>query len=155
MHTGTMTRDTVAKAAANLISGVCADTTIMTLDGEMRVEDLTQGTRVLTRDSGMAALRTITSQTVRVAPIRINAGSLDHTRPDRDMLVAPGTQIHIRNWRAEALFCSPAAMVDAQRLVDGECLAVQDMCEMTVFTLTFDRKHIMYADGIEMASASA
>jgi hypothetical protein len=29
------------------------------------------------------------------------------------------------------------------------------MCEMTVFTLTFDRKHIMYADGIEMASASA
>jgi len=26
---------------------------------------------------------------------------------------------------------------------------------MTVFTLTFDRKHIMYADGIEMASASA
>jgi hypothetical protein len=116
MHTGTMTRDTVAKAAANLISGVCADTTIMTLDGEMRVEDLTQGTRVITRDSSMAALRSITSQTVRVAPIRINAGSLEHTLPDRDMLVAPGTQIHIRNWRAEALFCRPAAMVERNGL---------------------------------------
>ncbi|SFL02149.1 Hint domain-containing protein [Loktanella salsilacus] len=154
MQTGTMTRDTVAKAAVTLTSGICAETTILTLNGEMCVEDLTSGTRIITRDSGMAVLRSITSETLRVAPIRIKAGSLGHTRPDRDMLVAPGTQIHIRDWRAEALFGSPAAMVEAQRLVDGEFLAVQDACEMTVYTLTFDRQHIVYADGIEMASAA-
>ena len=154
MHTGTKTRDTVATAATHLISGVCAGTTIMTLDGEMPVEHLTAGTRVITRDSGMAVLRDVTAQTLRVAPIRIKAGSLGHTRPDRDMMVAPGTQIHIRDWRAEALFGAPAAMVEASRLVDGEFLAVQDTREMTVYTLTFDRQHILYADGIEMASAA-
>ena len=154
MHTGTKTRDTVATAATHLISGVCAGTTIMTLDGEMPVEHLTAGTRVITRDSGMAVLRDVTARTLRVAPIRIKAGSLGHTRPDRDMMVAPGTQIHIRDWRAEALFGAPAAMVEASRLVDGEFLAVQDTREMTVYTLTFDRQHILYADGIEMASAA-
>ena len=154
MHTGTITRDTVATAATHLISGVCAGTTIMTLDGEMPVEHLTAGTRVITRDSGMAVLRDVTARTLRVAPIRIKAGSLGHTRPDRDMMVAPGTQIHIRDWRAEALFGAPAAMVEASRLVDGEFLAVQDTREMTVYTLTFDRQHILYADGIEMASAA-
>ncbi|MFZ3582357.1 Hint domain-containing protein [Loktanella sp. DJP18] len=154
MHTGTKTRDTVATAATQLVSGVCAGTTIMTLDGEIPVEHLTAGTRVITRDSGMAVLRGVTSRTLRIAPIRIKAGSLGHTRPDRDMMVAPGTQIHIRDWRAEALFGSPTAMVEAQRLVDGEFLAVQDEAEMTVYTLTFDRQHILYADGIEMASAA-
>ena len=154
MHTGTKTRDTVATADTHLISGVCAGTTIMTLDGEMPVEHLTAGTRVITRDSGMAVLRRVTAQTVRVAPIRIKAGSLGHTRPDRDMMVAPGTQIHIRDWRAEALFGTPAAMVEANRLVDGEFLAVQDEVEMRIYTLTFDRQHILYADGVELASAA-
>ena len=154
MHTGTITRDTVAAAEIKLISGVCAGTTIMTLDGEMPVEHLTPGMRIITRDSGMAVLRDVTARTLRVAPIRIKAGSLGHTRPDRDMMVAPGTQIHIRDWRAEALFGAPAAMVEASRLVDGEFLAVQDTREMTVYTLTFDRQHILYADGIEMASAA-
>lgn len=153
MHTGTKTRDTVAPADTQLISGVCAGTTIMTLDGEMPVEHLSAGDRVITRDSGMAILRGITAETVKVAPIRIKAGSLGHTRPDRDMIVAPGAKLHIRDWRAEALFGTPAAIVEAMRLVDGEFLAVQDLREMTVYTLTFDRQHILYADGIEMASA--
>ena len=154
MHTGTRTRGTAATADTHLIAGVCAGTTIMTLDGEMPVDHLTPGTRVITRDSGMAVLRHVVARKVRVAPIRIKAGSLGHTRPDRDMVVAPGTQIHIRDWRAEALFGTPAAMVEASRLVDGEFLAVQDEVEMTVYTLTFDRQHILYADGIEMASAA-
>ncbi len=152
MHTGTITRDTVATTNIDLTTGICAGTTIMTLDGEMPVEHLTAGARVITRDSGMAILRRIDVHTTRLAPIRIKAGSLGHTRPDRDMIVAPGAQIHIRDWRAEALFGSATAIVDASRLVDGEFLAIQDSCDMTVYTLTFDRQHILYADGIEIAS---
>ncbi len=154
MHTGTKTRDTAANSENPLISGVCAGTTIMTLQGEMPVELLTAGMRIITRDSGMAVLRSVKMQTARVAPIRIKAGSLGHTRPDRDMMVAPGTQIHIRDWRAEALFGAPTAMIAASRLVDGEFLAIQDSRNMTVYTLTFDRQQILYADGIEMASAA-
>lgn len=137
-------------SAQTLQTGICAGTTVMTLDGELPVEVLSEGDRVITRDSGTAVLRKVTSRTIRLHPIRIKAGSLGHTRPDRDMLVAPGARIHIRDWRAEALFGAPAADIAAARLVDGEFLAELPSRDMTVYTLHFDRDHIIYADGIEM-----
>lgn len=153
MQLGTKNRDTVQTGATQSLSGICAGTTIMTLDGEIPVEHLSVGDRVITRDSGMAILRDIKVASHKTQTIRIKAGSLGHTRPDRDMLVAPQAQIHIRDWRAEALFGASAAIVSADRLVDGEYLAMQDSRDMTFYTLTFDRQHILYADGIEMASA--
>ncbi len=131
-------------------SGICSGTTIMTLDGEIPVEHLNVGDRIITRDSGMSVLRNITTRTAKVAPIRIKAGSLGHTRPDRDMLVSPGARIHLRDWRAEALFGAKTASVTAKRLIDGEFLAQLDPREMKVYDLQFDNAHIIYADGIEM-----
>ncbi len=154
MQLGMKERSTAAPTVSTTPAGLCAGTSIMTLDGEMPVEHLTVGDRVITRDSGMAILREITVETLKIHPIRIKAGSLGHTRPDRDMMVTPATQLHIRDWRAEALFGAPAALVEAARLVDGEYLAEQDMREMKIFTLTFDRQHILYADGMEIASAA-
>lgn len=153
MQTGTIERSVAATKTLSLNAGVCAGTTIMTLDGEMPVEHLKPGTRVITRDSGMAVLRDVKVTTTKVAPIRIKAGSLGHTRPDRDMMVAPQAIIHIRDWRAEALFGTATAMVEASRLVDGEYLAVQAVQGVTIYTLIFDRQHILYVDGVEMASA--
>ena len=154
MQLGTKTRATAVNVAQETLTGICAGTTIMTLDGEIPVEHLSVGDRVITRDSGMAVLRDIKVEKHRTQAIRIKAGSLGHTRPDRDMIVAPQAQIHIRDWRAEALFGASAAMVSADRLVDGEYLAFQDTHELTLYTLTFDRQHILYADGVEMASAA-
>jgi len=87
-------------------------------------------------------------------PIRIKAGSLVHTRPDRDMMVSPGTRVHIRDWRAEALFGAAAATVEASRLVDGEFLTQLSSRDMKVFDIIFDREHILYADGVELVSAA-
>ena len=81
----------------------------MTLDGEISAEHLSVGGRVITRDSGMSVIKTIHTRDVKMQPIRIKAGSLGHTRPDRDMMVAPGARIHIRDWRAEALFRAATA----------------------------------------------
>ena len=127
----------------------------MTLDGEIPVEHLSIGDRVITRDSGMSVIKAINTRTVKMQTIRIKAGSLGHTRPDRDMVVAPGARIHIRDWRAEALFGGATATVEAHRLVDGEFLAHQPVANVQVFDLMFDREHILYADGVEVLSASA
>ena len=154
MHTQTIDRSAAAPKTDVRTTGLCAGTTVMTLEGEKRVEDLTPGARIITRDCGMSVLRDITVTTARIRPIRIKAGSLGHTRPDRDMVVTPGTQIHIRDWRAEALFGKPAATVDAARLVDGEFLAEQDAQTVLVYDLKFDRQHILYADGVEVLSAA-
>ncbi len=136
------------------ICGLVAGTRVMTMDGELPVEHLTVGDRTITRDSGVAVLRDIRVTNTVLACIRIKAGSLGHTRPDRDMLVAAGAMIHIRDWRAEALFNMPQATVPARRLVDGEYVAAQAKTKVTIYDLVFDRQHILYADGLEMASAA-
>ena len=155
MHMGTITRTAQADAVGSIESGLSAGTTIMTLDGEIPVEHLSIGDRVITRDSGMSVIKAINTRTVKMQTIRIKAGSLGHTRPDRDMVVAPGARIHIRDWRAEALFGGATATVEAHRLVDGEFLAHQPVANVQVFDLMFDREHILYADGVEVLSASA
>jgi len=91
---------------------------------------------------------------VRVASIQIKAGSLGHTRPQDDMIVGPDTLVHIRDWRAKALFGADVATVKAKRLIDGEFVSEQDATTMTVYELIFDKQHILYADGLEVASAS-
>ena len=136
------------------VAGLAHGTTVMTLDGEKSVEDLTAGTRVITRDSGMAILRSVTTTEVTVASIKVKAGSLGHTRPDKDIIVGPDALVHIRDWRAKALFGADVATVKARRLVDGEFISEQPAAKIKVYELTFDRQHILYADGLEVASAA-
>ncbi len=97
MHMGTITRTAAADAVESIESGLCSGTTIMTLDGEIPVEHLSVGDRVITRDCGMSVIKAINTRTVKMQTVRIKAGSLGHTRPDRDMIVALGARIHIRD----------------------------------------------------------
>lgn len=158
MQLGTITdiNDQIAVLSkATHVAGLAAGTSIMTLEGELPIEHLNVGDRVITRDAGMAVLREIRSQKVHVAPIQIKAGSLGHTRPQDNMIVGPDTLVHIRDWRAKALFGADVATVKAKRLIDGEFVSEQDAKTITVYELVFDRQHILYADGLEVASASA
>ena len=155
MHLGTEITTANAVKAEAIEAGICAGTAIMTIEGEMPVEHLSPGDRIITRDSGMAVLREVKVTTTRMQPIRIKAGSLGHTRPDRDMVAAPGTLVHIRDWRAEVLFGQKSALVPAHQLVDGEYLSHMSPQDVTTYHLIFDRTHILYADGMEIASAEA
>lgn len=154
MQLGTKEFDAAVRVAGTHNAGLCAGTSVMTMQGEMPVEHLNPGDKIITRDSGMAVLRKVTTHNIKARTIRIKAGSLGHTRPDRDMMVMDKTPLHIRDWRAEALFGKPAVIVEADRLVDGEFVAAQDLREVTVYALTFDKQHILYADGMEVASAA-
>ena len=87
MHMGTITGTASATAVSTIESGLCAGTTVMTLDREVLVEHSSVGGRVITRDSGMSVIKAIHTRDVKMQPIRIKAGSLGHTRPDRDMMV--------------------------------------------------------------------
>lgn len=153
MHLGLKEFEAATPVADADDTGFCAGTSIMTLQGELPVEALQPGDKVITRDAGMAVLRRVTTHTIKARTICIKAGSLGHTRPDRDMLVMEKTPLYIRDWRAEALFGQAAAVVEASRLVDGEFIAAQDPRDTTVYALHFDNQHILYADGMEVASA--
>ncbi len=136
-------------------TGLCAGTLVMTLDGDMPVEALCAGDRLVTRDRGVAVLRGIEMRDVDVRPIVIKGGSLGHTRPEMDMTVTPDTRIHVRDWRAKVLFGLPSADIEARRLADGEFVARQKRQQMRVFDLQFDADHIIYANGVEVALHAA
>ena len=143
---------TIAVMAPMNPAGLAADSIILTLDGEKRVGDIRPGDRAITRDSGMAVVKHVDTQTITTRAVRIKAGSLGHTRPERDVTLPADQQILVRDWRAKALFGATQAMVPAARLVDGEFVTLIEECEMSLYTLGFDRTHVLYVDGLELPS---
>ncbi|MDF1854764.1 Hint domain-containing protein [Pseudooceanicola sp.] len=132
------------------INGFVAGTKVLTLDGELPVEFLNTGDRVITRDSGMAVIRNIRTHKTRTAAISIAAGSLGHTRPDADMVLPADQKVLVRDWRAEALFGEKQALVPISRLVDGQYVRALGEVELTVYELEFDADHVIYAGGMEL-----
>ena len=139
-----------APARLTLMPGLAAGTVVLTLRGEVAVEELVPGDRVITRDAGAQTLRAVEAAAARVAPVRIAAGSLGHNRPGRDMAMGPGTRIHLRDWRAKALYGSARALVEAHRLIDGEFVTEERPRGLTLYALAFDAPQIVYADGVEV-----
>ncbi|GAB1363724.1 hypothetical protein MASR1M32_29600 [Rhodobacter sp.] len=137
------------------VAGITAGTMVLTLDGGLPVQFLAPGDRVVTR-SGARVLKDVTVSVLRDATmVRISASALGHDRPDADLFVAPNQQILVRDWRAKALYGSDAAMVEAQRLADGEYIRKETVAEVRLFTLTFEREEVVFAGGLELACAPA
>lgn len=142
---------TPSASHSTLTHGIALGTQVLTLEGEMPIEFLTPGDRILTR-SGARRLRSIKVCSVRNGRvIRITAGSLGVDRPGGDMIVSPDQPILIRDWRAKALFGSATAMVPAARLADGEYIRAEVVEDMRFYTLHLDTAEVIYAGGLELA----
>jgi len=90
-----------AANAAVLATGITAGTRVLTLDGELPVQYLAVGDRVITR-SGSKVLKDIQVAVLRDVPmVRVTASALGHDRPEDDVFVAPGQAILVRDWRAK------------------------------------------------------
>ena len=138
--------------SSHQVAGLQADSIILTLQGERPISDLAVGDRVITRDSGTALVRSVRSHKVTTRAVRILAGSLGHTRPECDVTLPAGQPVLVRDWRARALFNVRQAMVAAHRLIDGEFITDAGEQEMTLYELEFEAPHILYVDGLEVAS---
>ncbi|MBK6466731.1 MAG: Hint domain-containing protein [Rhodobacter sp.] len=152
----TLTFDTAeAVVDAAPVQGITAGTPVLTLAGELPVQFLAPGDRVITR-SGAKVLKDIEVVVVRdAAMVRISASALGHDRPEDDLFVAPSQPILVRDWRAKALYNQDVAMVEAQRLADGDYIRHEVVAEVRLFTLRFERDEVVYAGGLELACAPA
>ena len=136
-------------------SGLIAGTKLLTLDGEIPVEILSIGDKLVTRDCGVSTVVHIQRTTRKVHTIAFAAGSLGHTRPDCDTLLAADQMVLIRDWRARAMFSSERALVSARALVDGEFIIDQGEQEQMLIQIFCDGPHIIYAGGLELGTADA
>lgn len=134
-------------------TGLLQGTKILTLEGEMPVEFVSIGDKVITRDSGIARVEHIQRTTRMVHTIAVAAGSLGHTRPECDAILAGDQMCLIRDWRAKAIFSADRALVAARTLIDGEFIRDLGMQEQTLIQIFCDGPHILYADGLEISTA--
>ncbi|WP_323038291.1 Hint domain-containing protein [Gemmobacter sp.] len=123
-------------------------TRIKTARGEVRVEDLAVGDRVLTLDSGYQPIRWIGATRRigrgRLAPVRIRAGALGN---DRDLLVSPQHRMLLRGWQANLMFGEGEVLVAAKALVNDRTILSEERAEVDYFHLLFDHHEIVFAEG--------
>lgn len=132
--------------------GIPHGTPVLTLDGELPVEFLSPGDRVITRNSGSARLLARRSFRCRRNAVLIQAGSLGQMRPETDTVLPSCQNVLIRDWRARALFGQPQAMVAVGALADGEFIRDLGEMELQLHVLTFERDQIVYGGGLELLS---
>ena len=131
-------------------SGLLPGTLLLTQDGEIPVEFLNPGDRVITRDAGLVRVDAVSRFTRRLAAVRFAAGTLGANRPDQDLILPAGQPVLVRDWRARALFGRSQAMVRAAALIDDEFITRLDARDMTLHQLHFARAHVIYAGGLEL-----
>ncbi|WP_430463905.1 Hint domain-containing protein [Tabrizicola sp.] len=131
-------------------------TLISTERGEVAVEDLRAGDRVMTRDHGMHPLRWVGSKTLSIAdlivnpalcPVEIAAGALGHGLPERAMTVSPQHRMLLEGARAEMLFGEAEVLVAATHLTALPGVAPKLTPGVRYIHVMFDRHEIICANG--------
>lgn len=137
-------------SAARCNGGIPSGTIVLTLQGEMPVEYIESGDRIITRNSGAVRLIRRETRRVSVPVVRILAGSLGDTRPESDTMLPAAQAVLLRDWRAKAMFGQPQAVAAAGALVDDEFITDLGLREMVLHHLVFDRDQVVYAGGLEL-----
>jgi hypothetical protein len=144
-----------APVAYRVTNGVLQGTKVLTLDGEIPVDFLEIGDRVLTC-AGASVLKSIEISVVTNARmIRISASTLGQERPEEDVLVPATQMVLVRDWRAMAFAGSKQALVAASKLADGEFIRGEMLDVARIYTLGFEADSVIYAGGLELACNAA
>lgn len=154
--------ETLTPTASDAPSVICftPGTRIRTEDGDVAIEELGTGDRVLTRDNGpqevlwsghrrMSGARLFAMPDQR--PIRMRAGALGIDRPDGDLIVSPEHRVLITGRAAMDLWGEHEVLVRAADLVGDSRITVDHSLRETFYIhLMLDRHEVVWANGIEV-----
>lgn len=154
-------RETVSVSGGGVIC-FTPGTMIDTPDGPRAVQDLREGDRLQTRDSGAQDIQWIGSRRMTGArlfampelrPVRIRAGAFGVERPDQEFLVSPNHRMLIRGSVAQSLFNTPEVLVAAKDLINGTTVTLDTQVkEITYIHLMLPSHQIVMANGVETES---
>lgn len=145
-------RDAHAHGASGSFHGLIEGAQLLTLKGERSVESLRPGDHILSRAGAVPVVRIDVLSAV-VPAVYVLAGSLGHSRTDRDALLTADQIVHLSDWRAAALCGQQSALVTARDLVDGEFVRDVGQQLVTLYRLYCPRPQILFADGLELCTA--
>ncbi|MCI5087325.1 MAG: Hint domain-containing protein, partial [Rhodovulum sp.] len=140
----------------NVIPCFTPGTTIATPRGEVLVETLREGDKVITRDNGIQEIRWVgeraldgreLSKASHLRPIMIKAGSLGQGLPERDMLVSPNHRVLVSNDRTALYFEEREVLVAAKHLVNNSSIQALDTTGTTYIHFMFDQHEVVLSNG--------
>tara|TARA_R110002049_G_scaffold10127_1_gene50109 strand:- start:67662 stop:70604 length:2943 start_codon:yes stop_codon:yes gene_type:complete len=140
----------------NVIPCFTPGTRIATPKGEVRVENLQVGDRVITRDNGIQTIRWIGARDMTGAelegaahlkPVLIRQGALGNDLPERDMMVSPNHRVLVANDKTALYFEEREVLVAAKHLTGLDGIDIVDVSSTTYIHVMFDRHEVILSDG--------
>ncbi|MEQ6247886.1 Hint domain-containing protein [Sulfitobacter sp. HNIBRBA3233] len=131
-------------------------TRIATPRGEVAVETLSVGDRIITRDNGLQAIRWIGRREMsrdeldaarHLCPVRISKGALGNDLPERDLVVSPNHRVLVANDKTALYFEESEVLVAAKHLTGLPGVEILTGRETTYIHLMFDQHEIILSDG--------
>ena len=129
---------------------------IATPRGEVPVESLRPGDKVITRDTGVQEIRWVGSRTLSRAqlaempslkPVLVKAGALGFGLPERDMLVSPQHRVMVAGSMVRANLDEAEVFVKARDLVNHGTIRMVETLRTTYIHLLFDRHELVMSNG--------
>lgn len=131
-------------------------TRIATPRGEVEVEDLSVGDKVITRDDGVQDIQWIGRKKLsgrdliddpKLRPVLIKKGALGNGLPERDMMVSPNHRMLVANATTQVLFEEREVLVAAKHLVGQPGIHQIDTLGTEYIHVMFDRHQVILGDG--------
>nr|WP_321509673.1 Hint domain-containing protein [uncultured Celeribacter sp.] len=131
-------------------------TRIATPRGEVAVEDLKVGDKVITRDNGLQVIRWVGRKSLSAAdlqrkpeltPVRISQGALGRGLPERDMVVSPNHRMLMSDPKAALLFDTQEVLVAAKYLQRLAGVDSVPAAPVTYIHIMFDHHEVVLSDG--------
>ena len=142
----------------NIESIVCftPGTLIATPKGEVLVEQLRIGDKVITRDNGIQEIRWMGAKQMgwhdfagnpHLRPIMVKAGSLGNGLPERDMMLSPNHRLLVANDRTSLYFDEHEVLVAAKHLIGGAGIHQVESVGTTYVHFMFDQHEVVLSNG--------
>ncbi|MCC6008865.1 MAG: Hint domain-containing protein [Rhodobacteraceae bacterium] len=140
----------------NIVPCFTPGSLIATARGEVPVETLRVGDKVITRDNGLQEIcwfgrkdltHDLLARAPHLRPVLIRKGSLGRGLPERDMLVSPNHRVLVANERTNLYFGEKEVLVAAKHLV-GANAPISVVPEASAYIhFMFERHEVVLSDG--------
>jgi len=140
----------------NIVICFTPGTKIATLRGEVAVETLRPGDKVITRDNGIQELvwsgtRTLSAaelmQSPNLQPVLVRAGSLGPSIPEQDLLLSPNHRLLMSGPEAALHFADVEVFAAAKHLTDKAGIDAVQSYGVTYIHLMFARHQVILSNG--------
>jgi len=126
-----------------------AGTLISTVKGEVEVENLEVGDKVVLHNGRFAPIRWIGARTLdvtdKLAPIVFSKGAIGN---HKELKLSPHHRLMLTGWKSKLLFGEESVFVKAKDFVNGDTVYVSNDAQVTYFHILLDSHEVLIANGV-------